>query len=403
MSSNTTGADADTLYFTGSNNATSDRLARYFRLFDEILNSSCYDIEFHKLHFCPFVKIAVSEMSIKIENGFLIVEDMFPNIIFSKWKYAIRNNKILYCVDDFQSIYDAVAWPEGNSSIDDSRAISTSRIVSFICVCISIVCLFITICTYIGTPKLRTQPGISNVILCVSLLLAQTFYQFGAGQTSLSYVACSVIGAFCHFFWLCVMFSMNACSLQMFSIFRTRVRLSPIFNWKTTVKTVLYVMSSSVSFVIINLVVSLLTSGGTRSGYVGGICYLSDFLMHLITFIIPTAATICINLFLFSYVVFVIRKASYLASKLNQDRNYFAIYARLSTLTGITWIFGYLYLFVESKIIEYLFIGFNGCQGVFLMMAFVLKRKRCSVFRRRSAIAKTDSISTRVSKISRSA
>ena len=401
--SSNTAADVYSLYFSGSHDATEERLTRYFRFSDVLLNSSCYDIDFHKLHFCPFVQTAVSEMSVKFANGFLIVEDPFPNIVFSKWEYAVRNDKILYCIDDFKSIYDAVAWPEGNNSIDDNKVISTSRIVSFICVCISIVCLFITICTYIGTPKLRTQPGISNVILCVSLLLAQTFYQFGAGQTSISYIGCSIIGAFCHFFWLCVMFSMNACSLQMFSIFRNRVRLSPIFKWKTAVKTVLYVMCSSVSFVIINLAVSLLTSGGTRSGYVGGICYLSDFRMHLITFIIPTAVTISINMFLFSYVISVIRKSSYTASTLNQDRNYFGIYARLSTLTGITWIFGYLHLFVESKSIEYLFIVFNGCQGVFLMIAFVLKKERCPVFCKRSAIDKTDSISTKASKISRSA
>lgn len=398
VSYNETDANVSTLYFTGRNADNADTLTRFFRLYDVPLQRNCIDLGFHKLHFCPFLKVDIREMSIQNKNGFLVVKDSVPNIVLSKWQYAVRNNKIYFCVEDFRSIYDTLTWSEISSSTYKFEAVSTSRIVSFVCVCISIVCLCVTICIYVSIPKLHTQPGVNNVILCSSLLLAQTFYQFGAGQRSLSYVACSIIGALCHFFWLCVMFAMNACSIQMFTIFRNKIRLSSTLSWKTARRNILYVVSSSAGFVIINLGVSLLTSRGEKTGYVGDICYLSDSLMHLITFIIPMAVTIGVNIFLFSYVVFVLQKSSGSVSTLNQDRNYFGVYVRLSTLTGLTWIFGYIHIFFESKIIEYIFIICNGCQGVFIMIAFVLKRNTLSFLRRQLGKEKTDHMSTKLSK-----
>ena len=371
------------LLFRESHNATENTLTRYFHLEDVNVDTSCDEMTFNKLLFCPFITVGGNEMLVKIENGFFVLEDTLPKVILSAWQYALREDKLYLCVEDFKSIYDARPWSNFTNNIAKVGSVSISRIVSFVCVCTSIACLFVTICFYLGTPKLLTQPGVNNVILCVSLISAQSFYQFGAGHRSLSYAACSFIGTMCHFFWLCVIFSMNACSLQMFTIFRNRTRVSSQFSWKTVVKTVLYVTFSSIILVIINLVVSLLRSAGESSGYGGDICYLSDFLMHLITFIIPTGISISVNMFLFSYVVFVINRSSSSASALNQDRNYFGIYARLSTLTGLTWLFGYIYLFFEFKVIEYLFIVFNGCQGVFIMIAFVLKRETCSAFCRR--------------------
>ena len=378
------------LLFRDSHNATEDTLTQYFQTVDIDVNISCDEMIFNKLLFCPFITVGGNEMMVKTENGFLVLENTLPKVILSAWQYALRENKLYLCVEDFQSSYDARSWSDFTSNMINIGSVSTSRIVSFVCVCTSIVCLFVTICFYLGTPKLLTQPGANNVILCISLISAQSFYQFGAGQQSLSYAACSFIGAMCHFFWLCVIFSMNACSLQMFTIFRNGTRVSSQFSWKTVLKTIFYVTFSSVVLVIINLIVSLLTSAGESSGYGGDICYLSDFLMHLLTFIIPTGISISVNICLFSYVVFVINRSSRSASALNQDRNYFGIYARLSTLTGLTWLFGYVYLLFESKVIEYLFLVFNGCQGIFIMIAFVLKRETCSAFCMRILKRKTD-------------
>ena len=54
-------------------------------------------------------------------------------------------------------------------------------------------------------------------------------------------------------------------------------------------------------------------------------------------------------------------------------------YARLSTLIGVTWIFGFINLLIRHDILEYLFIVLNASQGVFIMIAFVLNKRVCSL------------------------
>ena len=336
---------------------------------------------FNKLLFCPFVILKSSEFSLMFENGFLIIKDNITEIILPNWQYEKHGDIIHICLDDYQYMSDVLSWSHATifSAVGELKP---TQLLSLICVCVSITCLFVTIFAYLFIPKLQTQPGVNNIILCVSLLLAQVFYQFGSGQRSLSPLACSVLGVICHFLWLSVMFSMNSCCIHMFIIFKHSLKLSPRFNMKTTMKSILYVIGSSLAFVCLNLVISISRSAGKESGYGGSICYLSTPLMHTITFIFPSAATIVTNVVLFSYVIYRIRKASVSAEILNQERNYFGVYARLSTITGLTWIFGYVHIFLELEIIEYLFIVFNACQGLFIMIGFILNKRVCTVYRR---------------------
>ena len=381
----------DTLYVVSGHNTTVDVLIREYQI---TYATNCNEtVLFTKIQVCPFVEIGVNELSTKYDNDFLVIEDTVPQKILSRWEYEMHIDKIRVCLEDFQSIYNQLPWTEATNNTNE--IISASRLVSFICVCLSITCLLVTISIYLCIPKLQTQPGVNNVILCVSLLSAQAFYQFGAGQRSMSALACSFIGAVCHFCWLCVLFSMNICSIQMFNTFKNSIKLSPKFKWNTIFRSVLYVTFPSLIFVCINLIVSVIRSNGQESGYGGSVCYLSSALMHIITFIIPTAATVAVNIILFVYVVFTIDKTKSSELMQNQERTYLAIYARLSTLTGITWVFGYMHIVLENEVIEYLFIIFNACQGVFIMIAFILNRRVYSLFRQCITVQNRATVTTR--------
>ena len=329
---------------------------------------------YYKIRFCPYLEIDLGEWNIEIENGTLRLEKEFTTQSFTKWEYAITENGLIICLEDFQSIYASLPSRETvKPSTNDT--ISTKRILAFICSILSLVSLLITIVVYLLLPKLQSQPGINNVILCICLFLAQSLYQFGAGQTSLSYWECSLIGAFSHFFWLSAMFSMNSCSVQMFLIFKSSVKVTPKFRMKHTLKYVSYVVFASLACVVINVTVSVIKSGGQESGYGGNICYISSYIMNVVTFIIPTGCTVIANIVLFAYVIFKIEKSNVSSTKMNVERNYFGVYARLSTLTGLTWIFGFILLFVESEVCEYLFIIFNASQGLLIMIAFIFNHR----------------------------
>ena len=336
--------------------------------------------EINKLFVCPFVILDVDDFSILVKNGFLFLANLdFPNKTlktFSKWEYEIHDNELLICLDDFIELYNVMV--DSKSRTSQYVPGNMKHTLALICVSVSIVSLLLTVVIYIAHPSLHSQPGINNIIVCTFLLMAQTVYQFGAGQTSLPHYACSLVGAICHFLWLSVMFSMNICCIQMFIIFKRLIQVTPKFDKWRTVKHVLYVVCASLLFVCVNLVISILRSDGVSTGYGGKICYLSSHLMHFITFLVPSAVTLCVNIILFTYVVCKIKKVNS-ANLLHRERNYFSVYVRLSTLTGLTWLFGFFQLVFQTDVLEYLFIIFNAGQGVFIMVAFVLNKRVLSL------------------------
>ena len=346
----------------------------------------------NKLYVCPFLCINIQEMSVILKNDYLYFSDdqNVTTKILSKWKYELHPHRVCLCLEDFLDLYEVIMKSEAKSEPPINTAFVPKNILSLACICLSTVCLLLTILIYSCIPALQSKPGINNLILCVFLLLAQTVFQFGVGQTSLTDIACSVIGATSHFLWLAVIFTMNICCIQMFLIFKKQIKMSSKFNLLETIRYLVYIISASLGFVGINFIISYSISNGKQSAYGGKICYISSGLMQLITFVIPSAITTVINILLFFYVVWNIRQIGASTARLNKERNYLGVYARLSSLTGITWTFGYLRLLTGVEVFEYLFIIFNACQGVFIMIAFVLnQRVWAHVFKKRVIVSQT--------------
>ena len=342
------------------------------------------NIVMNRLTLCPYVAVDIAEMNITIHGDIMVINGGWTNttddVLLTRWEYELHGDKIYVCLDTYIDIYNKIQIDEKQFIVDTAEEIGAKQIVSFACVCLSLVCLVLTTFTYLRFRKLQTQPGMNTIILCCSLFLAQALYQFGAGQGSLSDWTCALIGALCHFFWLSVMFAMNICSIHMFIIFKKHRMMLPRFRWRTTLKGTLYIVGSSLFCVILNIIISAVAMNDNFGGYGGKVCYISSSIMQIVTFLIPTSLTLIVNLLLFAYVVLRISKTSSSSSNLNQERNYFLIYIRLSTLTGLTWIFGFLRLFLNLDVLEYLFIILNAGQGVFIMVAFVFNKRVLSMF-----------------------
>lgn len=102
-------------------------------------------------------------------------------------------------------------------NLQNKCVIETKQLVSFFCICLLYVewLLFSRFPCYLIFGQFYEY----KTMLCVCRLLAQCFYQVGAGQKSLSDWACELIGALCHFCWLSFMFSLNVCSIQLYLTF----------------------------------------------------------------------------------------------------------------------------------------------------------------------------------------
>ena len=337
-----------------------------------------------KLHICPFVEISIQEFPVNIKNNILYFLGNLSHFVFTKWEFEQTDDIITLCIDDFEAVYDTFSESDNLYSPNmktGELGVPPKEILSLVCTCLSIACLLITIIIYMTFSELQSQPGVNNIMLCICLFLAQTVYQFGSGQRSLPAWLCEFIGAICHFLWLSVMFSLNVCSVEMYHAFKKLKPIAHKFNWLSTIRRIVYVVLASFTLVLINLIVSLSTSNGKNTGYGGSVCYLSSKLLHMTTFLIPTAVTIFVNSFLFCFVVIKIKKSDIRSFHVNQQRSYLGIYARLSTLTGLAWTFGFIRIFWHIDILEYLFIISNASQGVIIMTAFVFTKKVRSLFR----------------------
>ena len=330
----------------------------------------------NKLMKCPFVQLKLAEVNINITNGYLFFLDI-NTTSFSWFEYKHVNDSIFICLSDYKLVYKQL--PEmTRRKIETPRfltEVSLKNRLSLLCVCVSIVCLLVTMVILIVMPDFHTQPGLNTFVLCFCLLLAQTIFQFGVGQTHVSAWLCSMVGAIRHFSWLCVMFAMNICSLDMFLIFR-KLKITRFDSpYRKVFQRVVYILAFSLFFLAINIIVSLSKSKGEDIGYGGAICYISSRNMQILTFIVPSVLTILINITLFIVVVFKLSKTSIRTAGLNKERNYFRIYARLSTLTGFTWIVGFLLLLIQNEVLEYVFILLNASQGLFIMIAFAFNSR----------------------------
>ena len=348
----------------------------------------------NRLTLCPYVVFDMAKIDVMLNKDIVIINGGWANttddVKLTRWEYELHGDKIHVCLNTFIDIYNKIPSDE-RLKFEVLEGAGAKQIVSFVCVCLSLVCLVLTIFTYLRFTKLQSQPGMNTIILCWLLFLAQSLYQFGAGQGSLSKWACAVIGALCHFLWLSVMFAMNTCSIHMFTIFKKHRQMLPRFRWQTTAKGILYIVGFSMSCVILNIVISFTIMNDRFGGYGGNVCYISSGIMQVITFLIPVAVTLTVNLLLFAYVVLRISKTrSSPATNLNQERNYFLIYVRLSTLTGLTWIFGFLRLFLNLDFLEYIFIILNAGQGIFIMVAFVLNKRVLSMYFGKGKAADSD-------------
>ena len=343
--------------------------------FDELMCTDKDILPFTRIKLCPYISFGIDEINVDVHNDVLIINEI--NVNFSNWEYEIHSDKIYMCLDDYGFINRQLE-PRKMSlkSNDESLAADIKGILALVCVCLSLLSLLATIFIYSYFSVLQSQPGVNNLILCICLLLAQIVYQFGAGQTSLPKWACALVGAISHF----ALFAMNICSVHIYLTFSKNRKISAKYDCKQTTIYVTYIVLASLGFVVVNIIVSLAQNTWQEIGYGGDLCYISSNLMQSITFLLPLSVLLVGNIALFVVVVFKIYRIKEAIENTKKERNFLLIYARLSSLTGITWIIGVFQVLIKHEILEYLFIIFNASQGVFIMIAFVLNKRIVSLF-----------------------
>lgn len=182
-----------------------------------------------------------------------------------------------------------------------------------------------------------------------------------------------------HFCWLLCFFWMSVCSFYVFRVFSTLSKPNPSANkWRLTMKYLLYSLLCTSAVIGINVAVTYHIKDGTIYGYgpdKTGMCYIYDPLMIIYTMAIPAYVIVFANIIMFSVTAVNMRKCATLHKQVQTERNYFSIYARLSMITGITWVFGIPMIFIKSALLSYMFIVLICCQGLYVFIAFTCNKR----------------------------
>ena len=320
-------------------------------------------------------------------------KSMFQNgycteIQFNEYEYHIINNTSII-VFASNKTYDDVNFVDGIAHVCIPVRILTPFLhrfdsiegwLSFICGIVSVVCLLITSIVYM-LPKLQNQPGRLLLSVSISLCLAQVLF-LAAPRAEIDVVLCKTIGILDHFFFLASFMWMNVMSFDVFKTFSSSFN-SVENNRKHFALYSLYSWGSSLCITLVSTLVDEITSWSYRPGYGVGACWITNNKGLLVFFVIPCALLIILNSIFFALSVRSIcvtnRKSSKILRKASTCDLLISI--KLSTVVGLTWLFGYVATWANNQLFWYLFIIFNGLQGLFIFLSFVLNKKVFKVVR----------------------
>ena len=251
-------------------------------------------------------------------------------------------------------------------------------IVTSVCYSISILGLLVTFLIYLRTPSLRTIPGLMLMNLMLALLFAQAGYIMSSFGLFLdNTVGCQLLGATQHYFWL-TSFAWMACI--SFDVFRC-LQCSQLLATASP-KARYYKMAFSCWCVPILLPVSTIcldVLGIVHVGYGGRhVCWLINYQSVLYLFAIPVLTIVLFNAVMFLACVKTIRdisnNAAYVGRQVDGKERLMQC-VKISSLMGLSWLFGILPNIVDKPELWYVFTLCNAFQGVHIFVAFGLSRR----------------------------
>jgi hypothetical protein len=224
---------------------------------------------------------------------------------------------------------------------------------------------FVTVAVSNSNKKLG---DVNTMILAAFSILANTVYTFSKFFLWSEFL-CISVGMLVHFSWLSVVCWMSLSTFQIFQTFTSFNNI--VIKVRSRVLVTLMVdLFLCLTCIAINVAVSYLKSGGESFGYSPRTCYIADPDMTLYTFALPVGLMVSINTFMFVVTAFRIRGKTNIRK--SKERKNISSYFRLSTITGGTWLFGFLAQFTELQMFSILHTVFSGGQGIFLYVAFGL-------------------------------
>ena len=322
-------------------------------------------------NFCPLIEL--SEHEFRLENDILFLNNLGSYVNLSDVFFSRNGSRITLCSLKYFS-------NDFHRKLQDDNPYEAEFIVSVICTSISLLSLFVVFVTYCCFKTLRTLPGLNIMALVLSIFFAQLLYVLGGAIEIKINWLCEVIGLLLHFTLVASFCWMGVCTFHMMRVFVFISKRSETENSVTRpfIRYIAIATLGAAVMICINIIVSV-TSDDPGFGYGGQPCYITDKRMILYTVAIPLGMIVTCNFLMFIYVIVKVTSLPDVKKNTKNERRNIVIFAKLSTLTGLTWIFAFIYQWAAIKVFAYLFIITNASQGLFIMFSFVINKRVCGM------------------------
>ena len=265
---------------------------------------------------------------------------------------------------------------------------------------LSVIGCVIVLLTYSLFRELRTLPGKILMNLCASVLAVALFLLVGIPLISLSRKEglCHTAAIFLHwlalsqFSWMTIM----SCELA-----RTMIRASKLRHTETNkVKRNIFLIHLSIGWGVPTFVTLLTVFVNYTTDYIrygqDGFCWIGDSKSFYVVFLAPVTLSLLLNGAAFFVTSYLLVKAQRGEAKLQKEKStsYFHIYLSIFSITGLTWVFGFVAILARDDWAWYLFIILTSTQGFTICAAFLFTFKVFSLYKKHIWSKITSRIST---------
>ena len=261
------------------------------------------------------------------------------------------------------------------------------EILSYIGISLDFVSCLLFLLTFLLFKDLRTFFSELMVNFVLSILLGDVLFLVGASlfQYVRVDILCSIFAVAIHYVYLCRFSWMSVMGSELVRSFYNIKKLnkSANGNWKLLTLYMLLAWLSPLVIVIPTIIVNFTVEDTVNYG-VGSICWINQPIALIVTFVVPVGLSIIFNIIAFVVVMVMIGlirrrpMASSFDPKEQKKQSWkdFRFAVALLTVTGLSWLFGYLALFSSDlSWAWYLFIIFNTTQTVTVLVAFLFTKK----------------------------
>ena len=176
---------------------------------------------------------------------------------------------------------------------------------------------------------------------------------------------CQIAGILLHGFWLMTFLIMTFISLEFCYRFSNVCKPWFVKSGKNKEK-VKYCWIVGVLLMAIPVCLEYLTNLPLSYASSRGICFIEPHKYVIIFFIGPTLCLISINALCFIVTIYNVRKTVSDEVDIARERNMTIIFAKISSLMGLTWLFAFIPHVTGIKELWYVFTVLNAIQGVYI-------------------------------------